>query len=54
MTTINSSLPGSPECPPGNQVRPNNLGPAEREADHIPNLMRMAFSVRETAEILGV
>jgi excisionase family DNA binding protein len=54
MTTINSSLPGSPECPPDNQVRPNNLGPAEREADHIPNLMRMAFSVRETAEILGV
>ena len=54
MTTINSSLPGSPEYPPGNQVRPNNLDPAEREADHIPNLMRMAFSVRETAEILGV
>jgi excisionase family DNA binding protein len=54
MTTINSTLPGSPECPSGIQVRPDNLGPPEREADQIPDLMRMAFSVRETAKILGV
>jgi excisionase family DNA binding protein len=54
MTTINSSLSGSPECQSGNQVRPNNLGPAEREAGHIPDLIRMAFGLRETAKILGV
>jgi excisionase family DNA binding protein len=46
--------PKHPVCASDNQDRPNRLVYSEMKADRIPDLMRMAFSVRETAKILGV
>lgn len=45
MTTLNSKQPHSPEQPAPEHNKHGN---------HVPDSMRMAFSVFETAEILGV
>lgn len=54
MTTLNSTPPQSPEQPSPEHDGSNKPVPADRNGNHIPDSMRMAFSVGETAEILGV
>ena len=54
MTTIDSTLPQSQEHPSPEHDSLNRHAPVEREDNRMPDSMRMAFSVRETAEILGV